>query len=123
MVWLSAIPQGHAAPRKDWGIKYTLPDIADGADLIGHLSEIGNCKQIASDNGIPIYVGLGHVDIRAYQQNMGFELTPWEVKTLHKMSKEYALVYCTAFDPKTPAPYEIETPQDRAKRIQDEIFR
>jgi len=91
--------------------------------LVEYLSELGNCKMVGRENGQPIFVGYDHLDIRAYQQNMGFELTPWEVLTLHQMSSEYARSASTAFDPKTLAPYEVETAQDRAKRIQDEIFK
>lgn len=87
-----------------------------------YLSELGNCKTVGRENGQPIFVGFDHLEIRAYQKNMGFELTPWEVLTLHKMSSEYARSASTAFDPKTPAPYEIENAQDRANRIQDRIF-
>ena len=83
---------------------------------------MGNCKQVSRESGWPVFVGLDHLEIRAYQENMGFRLTPWEVKTLHKMSREYARVACTAFDPKTTAPYEVESTQDRLKRIQDRMF-
>lgn len=104
-------------------MNFKLPDITGGTDLIEHLAELGNCKQVGRESGWPVFVGLDHTDIRSYQKNMGFSLSPWEVKTLHRMSREYARIACTAFDPKSSAPYEIEDYQDRAKRIQDEIFK
>lgn len=91
--------------------------------MIAHLAEMGNCKLVGRENGLPVHAPLGHADVRAYQLNMGFKLTPWEVKTIIRMSTEYAKVSVAAYDPKMPEPYKIESNKDRAQRIQDKIFK
>lgn len=82
-----------------------------------HLESVGWCRQTGFGA-----TGISYTEIEAYQRLMGFFFTPWEAETLFKLSAIFAATSNTASDPKTPAPFDIETTDSRNKRITDKIF-
>lgn len=48
---------------------------------------------------------ITHLEIRAWQENTGKRLTPWEARTLRHLSREYVGELVAASDPSRPAPY------------------
>lgn len=48
---------------------------------------------------------LSHLELRAWQENVGVELTPWEVEALWRLSREYIAEYQDAESPDRPPPW------------------
>lgn len=67
-------------------------------------------------------VPLGFVDLRAWQHAMGLTLTPWQAKTLRRLSCDYVAASQAAESPDCPSPWapEIEPPdrEQVAKKVQ-----
>ena len=85
-----------------------MPPIDGGAYLVQYLLEIG---PIAGEG-----MGIGaitHEAIRAWQDNLGVELAPWECRFLRRLSQEYVTESHRATKRDAPAPYEVpgEKPQ------------
>ncbi|OFA05192.1 phage tail assembly chaperone [Duganella phyllosphaerae] len=60
------------------------PPIDAGAHLIQYLFEVGPGQ--AGSMGV---VPLSHGELRAWQDNMGLDLEPWETQLLRRLSGEY----------------------------------
>jgi len=48
---------------------------------------------------------ITHLEIRAWQENTGICLTPWEARTLRHLSREYVSEIVAGADATRPAPY------------------
>lgn len=62
------------------------------------------------DAGPMTHTGMGpaplsHLDLRAWQDNCGVPLQPWEVRALRRLSVDYTAAAQAAADPDAPAPY------------------
>lgn len=113
---MNATPEGHDEPRSE-NIKYELPDIDGGYDLIDHLDSLG----FARNTGYGL-APIDYQEIKSWQNQQGLNLTPWEVETLFKLSSVYADMSTRAQDKKCPPPYEVEDDFDREKRIENLLF-
>lgn len=51
---------------------------------------------------------LDHAALRAWQQNTGIRLTPWQVRTLRHLSGEYVAMLNDAKEPDCPSPWQPE---------------
>ncbi len=89
---ISAIIEGGADP--------TYPAISSCDYMIGYLFEVGpvmgdTMKQAA----------LSNTEIRAWQDNTGARLTPWEARLLRSLSREYLCASQAAEAPGCPPPW------------------
>lgn len=57
-----------------------MPEPGSAAYLLGHFWDVGPTK------GDTV---IDHAELRMYQENMGVQLSPWECKTLRRLSIEY----------------------------------
>lgn len=113
-------PEGEKSPKtsprkprreqlEDEGIEPEMPHLEWGEYLIGWLFEVGPT----------VFTGMGagpvpppHVE--SWQRQMGLSLSPWEVKTLLRLSAEYSGESALANKPDRPAPWQPdERPQDK----------
>jgi len=91
-------PSRIAQFEKD-GVEVTMPE-CDAMHLVSYLYEIGPT--------LPNGMGdspLTHVEISAWQQNTGVELSSWEARTLHRASLEYLSESQRATKPDAEAPW------------------
>lgn len=125
--WLAATP---GAPKKkdeqdrrcrlerlrERGSEPELPPV-DLGYLVEYLFEVGPVMQGGFGP-----VALTHGELRAWQDNVGLELQPWECRALIVLSKAYCAELAAATDPVAPAPWvppEV-APVDRA-RVADSL--
>ena len=86
--------------------------------LIEYLMEVG--PTMPSGLGA---APLTHTEIRAWQADMGIELTPWEAQTLRRLSRVYIGQYQRSEAPDCPAPYGYTGPgREAVARKIDEAF-
>jgi hypothetical protein len=88
--------------------------VLGGAYLIEILYEVGPAKPI----GMGGNVAIDEIDLAAWMSNQCVTLTPWEAKTIRRLSQEYAAMLSVASEPDTPAPWldpEILTAERRDK--------
>lgn len=91
-----------------------MPPVLGGAYLIEILYEVGPAKPI----GMGGNVAIDEIDLAAWMSNQCVTLTPWEAKTIRRLSQEYAAMLSVASEPDTPAPWidpEIMTAERREK--------
>jgi hypothetical protein len=91
-----------------------MPPVLGGAYLIEILYEVGPAKPI----GMGGNVAIDEIDLAAWMSNQCVTLTPWEAKTIRRLSQEYAAMLSVASEPDTPAPWldpEILTAERRDK--------
>lgn len=77
-----------------------MPPLDGGGHLIGYLWEIGPTMPGAAGS-----VPLSHSEIRAFQDNIGFELQPWEIRTIRSLSCDYVSELHRGEDPDAKPPY------------------
>jgi hypothetical protein len=73
--------------------------------VIGYLFEMG---PLASGGMGP--APLSHQEIAAWCDLTGIRLSPWEVRTVRQLSRDYLAELHEAEDPKRPAPWRPEAP-------------
>jgi hypothetical protein len=78
-----------------------MPPVLGGAYLIEILFEVGPAKP----TGMGSNAAIDEVDLAAWMSNQGVTLTPWEAKTVRKLSREYAAMLSEAVEPNTPPPW------------------
>ncbi len=82
------------------GIQPLLPDVDAGQYLIDWLMEIGPTLPAGMGSGV-----LTFSEIATWQQLVGLELQPWEVRALRRLSEDYLAESNAATDPRRPPPY------------------
>lgn len=50
---------------------------------------------------------LSHSEIRAWQDNMGLAITPWEARALRELSRAYVGQAAISDAPECPPPYKV----------------
>lgn len=86
-----------------------MPDPGDAAYLLDHFWSVGPTQ------------GEGAItsgELRDYQQNMGLALTPWECRTLRRLSIDYINESQRATKPDCAAPFFDSTDAMRLKHAQ-----
>jgi hypothetical protein len=83
-----------------------MPEIKDGKYLLDLLFSIG--PAIA---GYP----LTFAELQAWQQSNSIKLDGFEANTIRRLSVAYVSEYNAASDPKRPAPFVKQAPQDQIK--------
>ena len=91
-----------------------MPHVEAGAHLLEVLFEVGPAKS----SGMGGQVGIDEIDLLAWQQNQGIDLSPWEAKTIRVLSKDYAYMLGQASEANCPPPWvdpSIMTEERRQK--------
>lgn len=93
------------------------PPIDAGGHLITYLFEIGP-GQPGSMGEVP----LSHGELRAWQDNMGFDLEPWETQLLRRLSGEYLSQLHKARDSNCKPPFGgLYRAPNLSKKIDDAL--
>lgn len=92
---LEALRQAHG---KDY--QPPLPPLEGGEYLLGYLFEIG--PALAGGLGP---APLTHGELRAWQDNTGIALMPWEARLLRRLSLEYVAASQAATERNAPPPW------------------
>lgn len=71
--------------------------------LLGYLFEIGPAVPVGMGDG-----PITHCEIAAWMANTGIRLTPWEARTLRRLSKDYVREASWATQSSQPAPWVAE---------------
>lgn len=85
--------------QKD-GVEPQYPDPGPASYLLAHLWEIGPTEAAGAGEG-----PISQSEIRAWQENMGVELHPWEVSLLRRLSGEYLSQSQKSTNPACPPPF------------------
>lgn len=89
----------------DEDIEILLPE-CDAYYLVEMLYDIGPAETVGMGA-----TSLSHTEIKAAQDNLGIELSPWEVKTLRSMSMAYCRQLSQSSDWLHPPPFSHENQQ------------
>lgn len=108
MAWLNTAPKDKAGKSgktrlqkiNDDDGQPTYPPLSGHDYLIGYLFDAGPAMSGGMGNA-----QLSHGEIRAWQDNTGIELTPWEARTLRTLSGEYLASAQDAEDAQCKPPY------------------
>lgn len=94
-----------------------MPDAGDGSYLLAHFWSVGPTQ---GDSVIT------SGELRDYQSNMGIELSPWECKTLRRLSVDYLNESHRATKADCPPPFTATTDlhriHDAEMRRRRELF-
>ncbi len=89
-----------------------LPELEGECYLLDVLFDVGPC--------LPSGMGplpLGYEQLRAWQQQMGVEFTPWEARTVQRLSRAYCGELAAAANPDAAAPGSAdESPEQTEER-------
>lgn len=92
-----------------------LPEVEGGQHLINYLFEIGPVLHSGME-AVPIT----QLELRAWQDNVGIDLHPWEVRLLKHLSHVYLAETHRARKPDCPPPY---LPEDVSQQNRDAVAR
>lgn len=95
-----------------------MPPVYAGEHLLEYLFEIGPAKAA----GMGGMIGLDETDILAWQTNHDMRLSSWEIRTIRRLSQEYAAASADSRSPQSQPPYlpsRDGISQDQRKRISD----
>lgn len=91
-----------------------LPEIPDETGyLVASLFEAGPTSIAGMGDGIP----LTWADLNTYQQVLGLEFSPWELRTLRRLSSDYLRESHKAKAHDAPPPWIIEMTSDRRAKV------
>jgi hypothetical protein len=125
--WLNAIPEkrgvnaGEPKSRlqtlQDTGVPAELPEV-DLGYLVAYLWDVG--PTLSSSGGES---PLTRTELRAWQEDMGLELQPWESRILMRLSHDYLIQIQKARKPDCQAPYmKRQTMRAHVAAKVDELF-
>lgn len=77
-----------------------LPPVEAAGYLVGHLWEVGPTMATGSGSG-----PITFQELHAWQEQIGVELQPWEIRILRQLSLDYLVEFRKAEDPLCPPPY------------------
>lgn len=115
--WLYTVPEKAKEARYKTR-SVVMPFVRGGEYLLEYLFEIGPTKPA----GMGGLVGLDEIDLVAWQSNHGVRLSSWEIKTIRRLSQEYASCAMESREPKMQPPYlpsRDGISEDQRKRISD----
>lgn len=125
--WLSAAPgppkkkdeQDRRSRLERLRARGSEPDLpsVELAYLVEYLYEVGPALQGGFGPA-----ALTHGELRAWQDNVGLELQPWECRALIHLSKAYCAEFAAATDPAAPAPWVApEMAPEEKRRVSDDL--
>lgn len=85
---------------------------ADALYIIDYLFDVGPVMSGSMGTG-----PVTHGELRAYQENTGVELQPWEATFIRRLSAEYIGQSQKAEKADCPAPWNVERLQERLKAV------
>lgn len=113
MAWLNAVPdvpQPKNMPAReaksrqqvlqDVGIEPEMPDLVWGRHLVDYLLEVGPVMAAGMGSAPITFTELAN-----WQAQLGLRLSPWEVRTLRRLSLEYNSESQLATKPDREAPF------------------
>lgn len=103
----------------DRGIEVGAPYVPEHFQhLIDYLFDVGPTRQSEAGSA-----PLDDVVLRAWQENSGYDLEPWECRTLRRLSSVWIQQQRDAEDEKCPPPWKVALPSraEVARKI-DELL-
>ena len=94
-----------------------IPEVDRGQYILGYLYEVGPTMHSAFGEG-----PLTHTEIRDWQSNIGLALSPWEIRTLRRLSFDYLIQAQRAARPDCPPPYGSYTSRTIVAKKLTKIF-
>ncbi len=93
----------------DSGAAVPMPPLSEPAqELLGLLLEVG--PAVGGGMGM---APLSFAELQAFQGTAGYELTPWEARTLRRLSQVYVAGVSEGEDPNAPPPWAAPRAHDR----------
>lgn len=86
------------------GMEAQLPELQAGEHLVGYLFEAGPTSPAGMGSA-----ALAWAELQAWQSQVGIELESWEVRTLRRLSGDFAAEARRAEAPDAASPLAIET--------------
>lgn len=105
--------------RNDQEYEPEMPPAGDAEYLIGHLWDVGPTMAAGGYPG-----PITHDELRSWMELTGFELEPWEVRFLRRLSSEYLVESSRAAKRDCQAPVRQESQRDltaMAKSLQESL--
>ena len=93
-----------------------MPDPGPAAYLLGIFWDVGPAL---SEGMGPFAVGYG--ELRAWQECMGVQLSPWEAGVLRDLSREYCHELRSAADPQVAAPGSRAETREQAVQRRERV--
>lgn len=90
------------------GLPPQLPDPGPASHLVSYLFDVGPVLQTGMGA-----VAITHGELRAWQENVGIELRPWEASTMRRLSLDYLTASHAAQEPACPPFYTDAPTEDR----------
>lgn len=127
LAWLHATPEppkgfkgepdrrSRMQRQKDAGRAPDLPDVS-APHVVAYWMEVGPAAA-AGMGPAP----LSHTELRAWQDNTGIELTPWEARLVRTLSREYVSELHAAEKVDRQAPYMPLSPEQRAAAVAQDM--
>lgn len=121
VAWLNTAPKDKAGKPgkirlqkiKDDDEQPSYPPLSVPDYLIGYLFDVGPAMAGGMGNA-----QLSHSEIKAWQDNTGIELTPWEARTLRTLSGEYLASAQDAEDAQCKPPYSESVDAQKLHNIE-----
>jgi hypothetical protein len=95
--------------RGDEGYTPSMPPAGAAAYLLDYLFEVGPTMAAGAGEA-----ELSHQEIESWARLRRIELTPWEARTLRRLSRDYLAEKHAAEDPRARAPWTSQNPEDLA---------
>jgi len=101
-------PRSRAQRITEAGGHPEMPPTGPESHLLGILFDVGPVMP-----GGMAAVPITDADLIAWQHNSGIRLSPWQARTLRRLSRDYAAEQRRAEDPDAPPPYSTAPAYDR----------
>jgi hypothetical protein len=98
-------------------IEPEMPDLAWGKYLIDYLLEVGPVMAAGMGSG-----PITFTEIRSWRKELGLRLSPWEVRTLRRLSLEYNSESQLATKPDRDPPFpSLDTARLRNAQVESDL--
>ncbi|MDH1700272.1 hypothetical protein [Comamonas terrigena] len=93
-----------------------LPELEGECYLLDVLFDVGPCMP-SGMGPLP----LGYEQLQAWQRQMGVELTPWEARTVQRLSRAYCGELAAAANPDAAAPGSADESPEHAEERRERV--
>lgn len=89
-----------------------MPEVQLGSYLLSYFLDVGPVEQSGMGDTV-----LSHQELRAYQDNIGIRLQPWEIRLIRRLSGEYLRAKFVAEKASAPAPWYADVEEDELQIV------